>query len=290
MMLSTKNVDFQRRETWEEYSKATSVFNGFFGIIAMVAYNAANEANDAYEGTPEYRHQTKKAFKTSQEAWARLWRTARRLFEDKYAVYADFITMAAEDMSTDLQKLYLAVHASLLKQDIKDTDRKAWVYAADMLAHELTAIYQRFVRQITEETRREIIGKSFRWADPTHITNCAHDCVRAVATRDVMMDDNVMLALEIIARKALSSEYQDESAIKALSLKGNEEFKEQMAESIEEFQKHKDERIRQEQEANDNYWSERQKQRQRHRKGRQETLTTDTIAARLGERFNVTRT
>jgi hypothetical protein len=63
-----------------------------------------------------------------------------------------------------------------------------------------------------------------------------------------------------------------------------------MAESIEEFQKHKGERIRQEQEANDNYWSERQKQRQRRRKGRQETLTTDTIAARLGERFNVTRT
>lgn len=286
-LLNKNNVD--KEAFWNDYQKATSVFNGFYGILAQCANDALNEAADAYEGTPEYRYNVKRTFKRAQEAWGRLWMTVKDLFEEKYTVYVDFVNQAVGSMQGDMTHLYLAVHQSLLRQNVPDADRKAWVYAADLLTHQLQAIYVRFVGEIVKETGKPLLGDAFKWADPQHLSVIAHELVKSIATCDVLMDDNVALSVQIIAQKAVSGDRQDEAAIKALDLGGNEAWRESMAENIEKYHQHKAEKEMQAQEANDSYWREREKQRQRTRRGREETLTADAMAEKLGEKFNVKR-
>lgn len=288
-MLSEKNVSVSHDEFMDAYMRATSVFNAIYGVMAMQANNAVTEAMDAYEGTREWRFDVKRSMKRCAKAWDERWAVVKELFQEKYAVYVDFASQQCKDMETDMQKFYLAVHSSLLRQRIADADRKAWAYVADLLTHELSAIYDRFLKVMVEETGMPRLADAFAWANMAHIRTLTHDMVRAVATCDVEMDDNVVLALRIISQKAVSADRQDEAAVRAVMLDGNEVHREEMADRIDAFEEHMREKEQAAREANESYYRQKEQQRQQARRGRQETMTTDAMAARLGERYNVTR-
>lgn len=290
VLLSSKNVEFSGKKFMENYSAATSVFNGFYGSMARCANNAFNDAQDAYEGTKEYRMQTKKMFQDCTKAWDKFWRMVRFLFEDKYYVYMDFINNAVDGMDIDMQKLYFVVHSLLLKMNIQDTERRAHLYVADIMMHQLYAVYKRFLVGIVKETGQPRLADTFTWADLSHVESLTHDLLRRLCPVDIEMDDNILLAVQIIAQKAFSGERQDEAAIKALEYKGNEMHREAMKEDIEEYKKHIAEVRRERKEANEAYARKKEEERKRKRRSREEMMTADAIADKLANRFKVTKT
>lgn len=288
-LLNRNNVDMTGENFWRHYNNATSVFNGFFGILSMCANNAFNEALDVYEDTPDFRHRTKKLFKDTKAAWDRFWRVLGSLFEDKYAVYIDFVSLAAGDMEDDVSMLSMAVCQSLLKCGVEDAGRRAWLFTADLLIHELQASYKRYLIDIVRESRLPKLAEAFRWADPTHLVTLTHSLVRHLCPVHVGMSDDVVLALRIIGQHAFSADRQDGAAVRALQFDSNEEHREAMAESIAAYEQHVIEKRQEEQQANEAYERKRQEDQRRRRHNRREPLTADIIAEKLGQHFKVNR-
>lgn len=288
-MLNSQNVDVMGATFMKHYMAATQVFNGFYGTMSMIANNALTEAADAYEGTKVYKHDVKKAFKDAIKSWSIFWGRVRYLFEEKHEVYIDFISQAVKDMETDIQKLYIAVHQSLLRQRIPDADRKAWLYSADILTHELNAIFARYLEGLVKETKLPKLAETFMWADPQHVTRQTHDLLKRLCPVEITMDDNVTLAMQVIATKALSSERQDAAAIRALEYDCNENYREKLSKDIERYKEHIAEKEREKREANEAYKRKKEQEQARRKRSKSETLTGEQIASRLGDKFNVKR-
>ena len=272
-----------------QYNNATSIFNNFYGTLSMLANNAFTEGMDSYEGSSVYKFQIKKMFIRISSEWDQFWAMVKYIFEVKYALYIDYITQTTADLQPDLQKLYLAVDASLLRQGIPDHDRRAWLYTADILTHELVKSHQSFCRDLVRESHVPNFGDAFKWADLDHIRRHTHELVRAICPVDITMDDNVHLAMQILGQRITSEERQDEAAMKTYDRKEHAEWREDAADRIEAYLQHKEE-LQREKERERQCEIERRKERSRQgRQGRREFLTSDKAAEILSEKFKVRR-
>ena len=273
----------------EQYNSATSVFNNFYGTLAMIANNAFTEAMDWYEGTNVYRFQIKKMFLRTSSEWSQFWMAVKYIFEAKYALYIDYITQTTSDLQMDLQKLYLSVDASLLRQDIEDHDRRAWLYTADILTHELVKSHHSFCDDLVKHSHVPNFDDAFKWADLDHIRRHTHELLRAICPVDITMDDNVCLAMRILGQRITNEERQDEAALRTYDMQEHTEWRKDAADRIEAYLQHKEE-LQREKERERQCEIERRKERSRQgRQGRREFLSSDKAAEILSEKFKVRR-
>lgn len=292
-MLNDKNVYISPDQMrgceafMEQYNSATSTFNNFYGTLAMMANNAFTEAMDSYEGTPMYRFQTKKMFKKISKEWDQFWAMVRFIFEAKYALYIDYITQTTGDLQPDLYKLYLSVDASLLRQDIPDHDRRAWLYTADILMHELVKSHRSFCESLVKMSHVPNFGDVFKWASMDHVRRHTHELLRSISPVDIYMDDNVHTAMMIIGQRVTNGERQDEAALRTYNREEHAAWREDAEDRIEAYLQHKEE-VRQEKEKEKQEEMKRREERaRRRRQGKREFLGADAVAERLGEKFKV---
>lgn len=274
----------------EQYNAATSVFNNFYGALAMAANNAFTEAMDSYEGSSVYRFQVKKMFLRISKEWDKFWVDVRVIFEHKYSLYIDYISQSIADIQPDINKLYLAVDNSLMMQKIEDHDRRAWLFVADLITHELVRSRKAFVEDLVNHTHNQVLGETFDWADVEHIRRHTHELLRSICKTDIYMTDDVHLAMKVIGRRVTDAERQDEAALRTFNYDEHEAWREDAADRIEAYLQHKEEMAEEKEKAKQAEIKRREEWSRRRRQGKREFLSSDAVADKLGEKFKVTRT
>ena len=272
-----------------QYEVTISTFNLFYGTLALAANNALTEAIDAYEGTPVYKFQIKKMFIRLNKEWDLFWKEVENIFEEKYALYIDYLSQTIVDLQTDINNLYYAVDQSLMMQNIPDHDRRAWLFTADLLTHELVRAHHQYMTDIVKHTHNKKLGDALQWADLEHVRRHTHEILRAICPIDISMTDDVHLAMKVIGRKVTDSERQDEAAYRTYNYKEHQEEQEDVTDRIEAFLQHKEDVAKEKEQAKQAELKRREERSRRRRQGKREFLSSDAVADILKEKFNVTR-
>lgn len=285
-VLSPANVDLQNATFMRDYNAATSTFNDFFGPMMMVAHNAMLEAWDLYEESGK-KHIIR-PMKRALQQFDRFWAAVKFIFEGKHGIYIDFCIQLTKQVDDDVQKLYLAFASALANDGVNDNRRMAWLYVSDLLLHNILHTYRQFLEGVTRETGNGRVAATFSWANPGLLTDCSERTIKS-AHGDLPINDNINLALEIIARKINSARLQDDAAMTVIAYQEHGQYREEWAEGI---QLYKDKRAAEEaaeQAAKEAYQRKIAESKARRKKAVEETLTADHAAELLSQKFSVRR-
>lgn len=196
------------------------------GTANQCAFLAMDDAVDAMTEAGMMRHQVKvKAMKALQE-FDKYDKAVRKHFDDfaddRYYLWADMTTRAAERLQPDVQRLYFAIKNVLDGKGVKNSEALAKIQLTLALVTLSTLMYDTMAAQYQRQTPIRIAETFSRG----RLTSC-EQLWRAVATltgRQVIQhvelsnDPTCKLGLQVILTKYQRAEFLNDAAGEALDL------------------------------------------------------------------------
>lgn len=213
----------QAEDVIEEMAKN---FWPMIGTANQCAYNAIDEAVEAMKECGMWKQQAKvKALKALEE-YEKYDKAVHRHFDacdnDRYWLWADLVSRAAEKLEPDVQKLYFAVKNVIDEKRCKNSAALAKIQTALALVTLSTLMFDTMAAQFQRRTMVPI-ANTFRGGRLSAVESCwkaVADITGRQTMQDVNLQDNdqCRLGVEVILTRYQSAEFLNVAAGEALKL------------------------------------------------------------------------
>lgn len=196
------------------------------GTANQTAFVAIDEAMEAMEACGMMRQQAKVKARKAIEEYERYDRAVKLHFEaigdERYYLWADLVSRAAERLEPDVTKLYYAIKQRIDEKRVRHSVALAKIQTALALVTLSTLMFDTMVAQYQRRTMVNI-SEAFRGGRLTAVEN-NWKAVGWITGRQVMQDVNLrddpqcMLGVQVILTRYESADFLNEAAGEALAL------------------------------------------------------------------------
>lgn len=216
----------QQEQAEQLYDDMAKTFWPMIGTANQSAYIAMDDAVDALQDAGMLRQQVKvkaqaalKEFRRYEKA---VFQHYNSMGDDRYYLWSDMVSRAADGLESDVQKLYFAIKSVLDRHNVERSEVYAKVQTAAAMIDMSVMMFDTMAEQFQRQTMIPI-AKSFDGGRLTSVQNnwrmVAYITGRNVLPNvDLNNDPTCHMAVKVILTKYQQAEFLNKAAGEALRL------------------------------------------------------------------------
>ena len=219
----------QQAKAEQLYDDMAKTFWPMIGTANQCAYLAMDDAVDAMQAEGILRQQLKVKANAALKEFRRYEKAVFQHFssmgDDRYYLWADLVSHAADDLESDVQKLYFAIKNVLDRNNVERSDMHAKIQTAAALIDLSVLMYDTMAEQFQRQTMIPI-ASSFdggrltsvqsNWKAVGYITGR-----KVLPSVDLNKDPQCHMAVRVILTRYQRVEFLNKAAGEALKLNPN---------------------------------------------------------------------
>lgn len=208
----------------ELYNELEDHFWSRVGAANGIAINAMIEAYDAIEDAGMLKQSVKLKANAAMSAIDKYQHACQKEMGDRYSLWSDVVRIAADNMQTDVNRLYYSIKNQLDKFHIAHSDVCSHIQTSLALLTSSIVFYDGLVDHFQSQTFINIT-KDFRIGRLTAVENCWREVARLTSRCkeeiNLQEDYNCQLAMRVIFKKYGDMDFLNDAAKKAMPLNPN---------------------------------------------------------------------